>query len=165
MPESYISDRKHSILARTPHNLVEVLPRDEYLVKMGAVLEARNRDDKDFVIVARIDAAATLGYEEVVSRAKGCIEMGVDVILPHVVPQESKFGQMDKEGLKQYYKNIGSPKVKIWWGMGPRGFTAKDCVEIGAKIWVPSDPPTDAVKKALFDVYQEVYDTGNHVLS
>jgi 2-methylisocitrate lyase-like PEP mutase family enzyme len=159
----YISDRKHSILARTPHNLVEVLSRDEYLGKMGAVLEARNKDDKDFVIIARIDAAATLGYEEVISRAKGCIEMGVDVILPHVVPQESKFGQMDKEGLKQYYKNIGSPKVKIWWGMGPHGFTAKDCEETGAKIWVPYDPPTDAVKKALFDVYQEVYDTGNYV--
>ena len=159
----YISDRKHSILARTPHNLVEVLPRDEYIGKMGSVLEARNKEDKDFVIAARIDAGATLGYEEVIARAKACVKLGVDVILPHAIPQESKFGQKDKESLRQFYKNMGAPKVMIWWGMGPRGITAKDCEEIGAKIWVPYDPPTDAVKKALFDVYQEVYDTGNYI--
>ena len=39
----------------------EVLPRDAYLGKIGAVLEARDEEDKDFVIVARIDAGATLG--------------------------------------------------------------------------------------------------------
>jgi 2-methylisocitrate lyase-like PEP mutase family enzyme len=39
----YISDRAHNILARTPHNLVPVLSRKEYLGKMGAVLEARDQ--------------------------------------------------------------------------------------------------------------------------
>jgi 2,3-dimethylmalate lyase len=158
----YISDRKHFILARTPHNLVEVLPRSEYLGKMGAVLEARNKIDKDFVVVARIDAGATMGDKEVIARAKACTEMGVDIILPHAVPPESKFGRKDKESLRQFYKKMGAPEVKIWWGMEPHGFTAKDCEEIGAKVWVPYTPPTDAVKKALFGVYREVYQAGNN---
>ena len=156
----YISDRKHFILARTPHNLVEVLPRNEYLGKIGAVLEARNQIDKEFVVVARIDAGATMGDKEVIARAKACTEIGVDIILPHAVPSESKFEKKDKASLRQFYKKIGAPEVMIWWGMEPRGFTPKDCEEIGAKVWVPYEPPTEAVKKALFGVYSDIYDTG-----
>lgn len=157
----FISDRKHFILARSPHNLVEVLPRDEYIGKMSAVLEARDKEDKDFVIIARIDAGATMGDGEVLARAKSCLEIGVDMILPHALPRESKFRQRDKESLRQLYSAIGAPEVMIW-GMGPSGFTAKDYEDVGAKLWVPKDPPTIAVEKALFDMYQEVYDTGNY---
>jgi len=42
-----ISDRKHLMHARDPHNLVEVLPRAEYLGKMGAIIEARNNWTKN----------------------------------------------------------------------------------------------------------------------
>jgi len=159
----YISDRNHQILARTPHNLVEVLSRNEYIGKMGAVIEARNKLDKDFIITARIDAGATMGYEEVIARAKACVKLGVDVILPHAVPRESKFGQKDKDNLRLFYREIGAPEVTIWWGMEPHGFTAADCQDVGAKIWVPYDPPTDAVKKALLGVYKEVYDSVDYV--
>ena len=160
----FISDRKHLILARAPHNLVEVLPRDEYLGKMGAVLEARNKVDKDFVIVARIDAGATLGDEEVIARAKACTELGVDVIFPHSVSPELKFDQKDKEKLGQFYKAMGAPEVMIWC-LGPHGSTARDCEDIGAKLWVPPDSPMSAVKKTLFDVYREVYETGIYTAS
>jgi 2-methylisocitrate lyase-like PEP mutase family enzyme len=153
-----ISDRKSVIPTRVPHNLVEVLPRDEYLGKMGAVVEARNSEDKDFVIIARIEAGALLGDEEVVARAKGCVELGVDVILPHSRPAESKFGIRDKETLRQLFKNIGAPEVMIW-GMGPRGFTGKDYKDVGAKMWAPNDSPTDAVQRLLFDLYQDLHDT------
>ena len=157
----YISDRTHLLLARTPHNLVDVLPRNEYLGKMGAVLEARNKEDKDFVVVARIDAGATMGYEEVIARAKACTELGVDIILPHALPPESKFKRQDKESLRKFYKTMGAPEVMIW-AMGPDDFTAKDCEDVGAKIWVPNQTPTIVVKNALFDMYQEIYDSGNY---
>jgi methylisocitrate lyase len=158
----YISDRTHQLLSRTPHNLVEVLPRDEYLGKMSAVIEARNSLDKDFVVVARIDAGATMGYEEVIARSKACTALGVDIILPHAVPPESRFKRQDKAALKKFYKLLGAPEVLIW-GMGPTDFTAKDCADVGAKIWVPNFPPTLSVRKALFDVYKEIRDTGNYV--
>jgi len=64
----------------------EVLPRDEYLGKMGAILEARDKEDRDFVVCARIDAAATLGVEETVARAKACVTLGVDMIFPTHCP-------------------------------------------------------------------------------
>ncbi len=153
----FMDDQKHP--TKCPFLAVqEVLPRDEYLKKMEAVLEARDREDKDFVIVARIDAAATLGDEEMLARAKACIKLGVDVILPHAVPATSKFGERNKEKLRQLFKTIGAPDVLIW-GMGPFDFTAKDYEEIGAKLWVPA-APIAAVTKALFDAYQGLYDTG-----
>jgi 2-methylisocitrate lyase-like PEP mutase family enzyme len=154
----FISDRKSSILATAPHAMVEVLPRDEYLGKMRAVLEARNKEDKDFVIAARIDAGATLGDEEVLARAKACTELGVDVILPYSIPPESNFEERDKETLKRLYKKIGAPEVLIW-GMGPNNFTAKDYEDVGAKLWV-SGNPIPSVAESVLDLYQRFHDTG-----
>ena len=153
----FIDDQKHP--TKCPNMAVqEVLPRDEYLKKIGAVMEARDNEDKDFVIIARIDAAATLGDDEMLVRAKACVELGVDVIIPHSIPAASKFPERDKETLKQLFKKIGAPEVLIW-GMGPSDFTEKDYEDIGAKLWVPA-PPMAAITKSLFDAYQGLYDTG-----
>ena len=103
-----------------------------------------------------------MGDEEVIIRAKACVKLGVDMILPHAVPFESKFKQKGKEGLRRFYKLLGAPDVLIWWGMAPQGFTAKDCEDIETKVWVPPVSPMDAVRKALFEAYQEVHDMGNY---
>ena len=153
----FIDDQKHP--TKCPFmGVQEVLPRDEYVGKIGAVLEARNKEDKDFIIVARIDAAATLGDDEMLARAKACVELGVDVILPHAIPPAAKFKERGKETLKQLYKKVGAPEVMIW-GMGPFDFTAKDYEDIGAKLWVPG-PPNGAVTKLVLDFYQGLHDTG-----
>ena len=153
----FIDDQKHP--TKCPNMAVqEVLPRDEYLKKMGAVLEARDREDKNFLIMARIDAGATLGDEEMVARAKASVELGADVIIPHSIPAASKFPERNKDTLKRLFKTIGAPDVLIW-GMGPPDFTAKDYEEIGAKLWVPA-PPMAAITKSLFDSYRGLYDTG-----
>jgi methylisocitrate lyase len=154
----FISDRAPFILPTAPHGVVEVLTRDEYLDKMGVVLDARNNEDKDFVISARIDAGATIGDEEVVARAKACTELGVDVIMVHFRPAESKFGERDKATLKKLYKKIGAPEVLIW-AYGPHNFTAKDYEDVGAKFWVPGRI-TFVAAEALLNFYQRIHDTG-----
>jgi 2-methylisocitrate lyase-like PEP mutase family enzyme len=125
---------------------------------MSAAIEIRNKEDKEFVIVARIDSGAKLGDEEVLIRAKECLKIGVDVILPHFRPPESKFGERDKETLKQLYKKIGAPEVLIW-GMGPHTFTAKDYADVGAKLWV-TGRVTSVTAKALIDFYRKFHETG-----
>ena len=154
----FISDRAPFILATEPHSLVEVLPREEYYGKMRAAVEIRNKEDKDFILVARIDSGAKLGDEEVIIRAKECLKIGVDVILPHFRPPESKFGERNKETLKQLYKKIGAPDVWIW-GMGPHTSTAKDYEEVGAKLWV-TGRVTSVVSRALIDFYAKFRETG-----
>ena len=155
----YLSDRKPVIPARVPHNMLEVLPRAEYLGKMGAIVEARNGMDKDFLIFARIDAGALSGDDEVVARAKALVKMGVDVIVPHQRPPQSKYGIRDKAIMKKLFKQIGAPKVWIW-GMGPHGTTIEDYVEAGAKMCMPDASAIGAVKDALFKTYQDLYDFG-----
>ena len=56
----------------------EVIPRREFVQKIEAACAAR-RDD-DFVIIARTDARAVLGFDEAIARSKACVQAGADVI-------------------------------------------------------------------------------------
>jgi thiazole synthase ThiGH ThiG subunit len=87
------------------------------------------------------------------------VKMGVDVIVPHQRPPQSKYGRRDKATMKKLFKQIGAPKVWIW-GMGPTGTTIKDYEEVGAKMCMPDATPSGAVKGTLFNVYQDLYDNG-----
>jgi len=134
----------------------KVVSRNVFFGKICAVLEARNKLDKDFVVVARIDAGNSLGDEEVLARAKACVKLGADVILPMpILPTSKYFGKRNKETIKQLYKAIGAPI----WGGGPFEFTAKDYEEVGAKMMV-SGGPLEACEKAALAYLQEFYDTG-----
>jgi 2-methylisocitrate lyase-like PEP mutase family enzyme len=149
-----IGDRKHFIQASAPHNLIEVLPRDEYLGKMRAVLEARNQEDKDVIIVAVIEAGAMMGDDEVLARAKACVKLGVDVIFPHSIPKQSKFGVRTPDRLKQLYQAIGAPEILIW-GFEPNNIMLKDYEDAGAKMWAGSVD----IAQITLDSYQKFFDT------
>jgi 2-methylisocitrate lyase-like PEP mutase family enzyme len=55
----------------------EVVPLDEMLGKVKAAVDAR--DDRNFLIVARTDARATLGFNAAIDRAAAFIEAGADI--------------------------------------------------------------------------------------
>ena len=157
----FLNDQKHPY--KGPGLAIQaVIPRDEYLGKIGAVLEARDKEDKDVVVVARIEAGSTLGDDEVIERAKACLNLGVDVILPQARLPKSKFGLRSKKEIRQLYKAIGTPKVWIWAiaGQGAAAaFTAKDWEDIGAKIWAPG-PLNGALMKLALELLQVLHDTG-----
>jgi 2-methylisocitrate lyase-like PEP mutase family enzyme len=56
----------------------QVIPLEEMVQKVRAAVEARQ--DPDFVIIARTDAAAVLGFAEALRRAQAYREAGADVI-------------------------------------------------------------------------------------
>jgi len=56
----------------------EVVPVEEYLVKLAAAIDART--DPDLVIVARTDARAPEGFAAALSRAQAYREAGADMI-------------------------------------------------------------------------------------
>lgn len=55
----------------------DVIPMDEAAQKIRAAVDARG--DQDFVIVARTDARAVLGFNAAIERAEAFIEAGADV--------------------------------------------------------------------------------------
>ena len=56
----------------------DVIPKDDYLPKLKAAVEARK--SKNFIIVARTDARAPIGLDEAIARGKAYRKAGADVI-------------------------------------------------------------------------------------
>lgn len=55
----------------------EVQPRERYLSLIRAAVAARR--DPDFVIIARTDARAVLGFDEAIARANAALDAGADM--------------------------------------------------------------------------------------
>ena len=55
----------------------QVIPRDEFVSKICAAVEARH--SKDFLIIARSDARAMISLEEAIARVNAAFEVGADV--------------------------------------------------------------------------------------
>jgi 2-methylisocitrate lyase-like PEP mutase family enzyme len=54
-----------------------VVPLEDYVAKIRAAVSARS--DPDFLIIARTDARAVLGFEEAVRRANAALDAGADI--------------------------------------------------------------------------------------
>lgn len=63
----------------------EVISTEEAVSKIKAAVDARQ--DPDFLIMARTDAAATLGFEAAVERAEKFAEAGADILFVEAVTQ------------------------------------------------------------------------------
>ena len=56
----------------------EIVPIEDYVAKIRAAVSARR--DPDFVIIARTDSRAVLGFEEAIRRGKAALDAGADMI-------------------------------------------------------------------------------------
>jgi len=54
-----------------------IIPLEDYLAKIRAAVAAKR--DRDFLIIARTDARAVLGFEEAIRRANASLQAGADV--------------------------------------------------------------------------------------
>ncbi len=57
----------------------QVIPRDEFVSKIRAAVSARL--DPDFIIIARTDCNAVMGFEEAIARANAALAVGADLAL------------------------------------------------------------------------------------
>jgi 2-methylisocitrate lyase-like PEP mutase family enzyme len=55
----------------------EVIPADDYVAKIRAAIDARG--DSDFIIIARTDSRAVIGFDEAIKRANAALAAGADV--------------------------------------------------------------------------------------
>jgi methylisocitrate lyase len=61
----------------------EVVPKDEMVDRVKAAVDAKT--DKDFVLMARTDAAAVEGIDSAIERAVAYVEAGADMIFPEAM--------------------------------------------------------------------------------
>ncbi len=129
----------------------DVIPKDEYIPKLKAAIEARQ--SKDFIIVARTDARAPIGLEEAIERGKAYRKAGADVIFVEA--------PRSVEELKKVAEEIDAPLVAnmIEDGVTPN-LSASELLKLGYQIAVF---PLSAIYSATFAmkrVLTELKNTG-----
>ncbi len=72
----------------------QVIPMDEMVQKIRAAVDARQ--DPDFVLIARTDAAAVTGFEDALVRGKAYQEAGADVIFIEAVNSKQELETVTK---------------------------------------------------------------------
>jgi len=120
----------------------DVIPKNEYIPKLRAALEARR--SKDFLIVARTDARAPIGLEEAIERGKAYRKTGADVIFVEA--------PRSVEELKKVANEIDAPLVAnmIEDGVTP-SLSADELLKIGYRMAVF---PLSAIYSATFAMRQ-----------
>jgi methylisocitrate lyase len=127
----------------------DVIPKDEYLPKLRAALEARR--SQNFIIVARTDARAPIGLEEAIERGKAYRKAGADVIFVEA--------PRSVEELKKVANEIDAPLVAnmIEDGVTP-SLSAGELLKIGYRIAVY---PLSAIYSATFAMRQVLTELKN----
>jgi carboxyvinyl-carboxyphosphonate phosphorylmutase len=129
----------------------DVIPKDDYIPKLKAALEARR--SKEFIIVARTDARAPLGLDEAIERGKAYRKAGADVIFveaPRTVDE-----------LKKVAEEIDAPLVAnmIEDGVTPN-LPAKELLDLGYRIAVFPLSALYSATYAMQQVLTELKKTG-----
>jgi carboxyvinyl-carboxyphosphonate phosphorylmutase len=129
----------------------DVIPKDEYLPKLRAALEARK--SKHFIIVARTDARAPMDLEEAIERGKAYRKAGADVIFVEA--------PRSVEELKKVADEIGGPLVAnmIEDGVTPN-LPAHELLKLGYRIAVFPLSALYAATYAMKEVLTELKKTG-----
>jgi len=129
----------------------DVIPRDEYLPKLKAAIEARK--SRDFIIVARTDARAPVGLDEAIERGKAYKKAGADVIFVEA--------PRSVEELKKVANEIDAPLVAnmIEDGVTPT-LPAHELLKLGYRIAVFPLSALYSATYAMREVLTELKKTG-----
>ncbi len=103
----------------------ECISTEEMVGKIRAAVSARS--DPDFVIIARVDARAPLGFDEAVRRGRAYLEAGADVIFPEALESREEF--------RDYARAVKAPLLANMAEFGKTPYlTAREFEELGYRI-------------------------------
>ena len=125
----------------------EVVSKDEMVDRVKAAVDART--DRDFVIMARTDAAAVEGLDSAIERAVAYVEAGADMIFPEAM-----------KTLDDYRKFKAAVKVPILANLTEFGstpfFTTDELRDAGVDIALDCCGAYRAMNKAALNFYETV---------
>jgi 2-methylisocitrate lyase-like PEP mutase family enzyme len=123
----------------------QVVPLEEHVQKLRAALAARR--DPDFVVIARTDALAVTGWEDVIRRCRAYYEAGADLVFVD--------GIKTVEDLHTYATALRD-LPRLYNGML---LPVADVEHLGFKVMITGGT-IGVICKALRDALQELKDTG-----
>ena len=129
----------------------EIVSREEMEDRIKAAADART--DPDFVIMARTDALAVVGLEEVVERAVRCEAAGADAIFAEAMTDLDMYGQV-----------VDAVKIPVLANITEFGatplYTTEQLASVGIAMALYPLSAFRAMNKAALNVYTSLRETG-----
>ena len=131
----------------------EIVSSEEMVDRIKAAKDAQT--DDNFLLMARTDAFAKGGLQEVIDRSNAFIEAGAGAIFPEAISTLKDFEEISKNVSKPILANITE------FGMTPL-FSHDDLANAGVKIVLHPLSAFRAMSKAAEKVYATLASDGDH---
>ncbi|MBW1962578.1 MAG: methylisocitrate lyase [Deltaproteobacteria bacterium] len=129
----------------------EIVPVEEMEAKIRAACHARK--DPDFVIIARVDARAPLGYDEAVARGRAYFAAGADMIFPEALESEEEF--------RSYAKDVQAPLFANMTEFGKTPlFSASQFQDMGYAMVIYPVSAMRVALKSIYELFMEIRQQG-----
>ncbi|MEK7841798.1 MAG: isocitrate lyase/phosphoenolpyruvate mutase family protein, partial [Deltaproteobacteria bacterium] len=129
----------------------EIISAKEMVKKIEAAYSARK--NKDFLIIARTDAAGVNGFDDAVTRAKMYIDAGADIIFPEALESKTEF--------KRFAKAINAPLMANMTEFGKTPYiTAREFEDMGYSIVIFPMTVFRVAMKSMENALFELKDRG-----
>ena len=129
----------------------EIIPIEEMMGKIRAACHART--DPDFLIIARVDARAPLGFDEAVQRGKAYLEAGADMIFPEALESEEEF--------RGFARQVTAPLLANMTEYGKTPYlTASRFQDMGYRMVIYPVSAMRVAIKAIYELFTEIRHTG-----
>ncbi len=131
----------------------ELVPREDWIAKIRAAAYARR--DRDFMVIARTDSRAVIGFEEAVSRSNAALEAGADMAFLEA-PQTM-------EEIAAVPKLIRGPcLLNVVWGGKTPDIDLREAEKFGYKVAIVPGLLFKAAIGACDDVLAQLKSTHRH---
>ena len=131
----------------------EIVSCEEMVDRVKAAKDAQT--DDNFLLMARTDAFAKGGLQEVIDRSNAFIEAGAGAIFPEAISTLKDYEEISKNVSKPILANITE------FGMTPI-FSHNDLADAGVKIVLHPLSAFRAMSKAAEKVYATLASSGDH---
>jgi len=131
----------------------EIVPREDWLAKIRAAAEARQ--DKDFLIIARTDSRAVIGFDEAVARCNLALEAGADMAFleaPQTLEEVAAVPRLVK----------GPCLLNVVWGGKTPEVSFADAEAMGYKLAIVPGLMFKAAMTACDAALAEMKQSGRH---
>jgi methylisocitrate lyase len=129
----------------------ECVPLDEMVGKIRAAVAARS--DPEFVIIARTDSRAPLGFDEAVKRGRAYAEAGADIVFPEALQTKQEFAA--------YAREVRSPLLANMTEFGKTPYlTVKEFEELGYRVVIFAVSAMRVALKAMEAFYADLKRAG-----
>ncbi len=129
----------------------ECVPLDEMVGKIRAAVAARS--DPEFVVIARTDSRAPLGFDEAVKRGRAYAEAGADIVFPEALQTKQEFAA--------YARQVRTPLLANMTEFGKTPYlTVQEFEELGYRIVIFAVSAMRVALKAMEAFYADLKRTG-----